>query len=344
MSFQKRRLLGGRPIHVGREERPTTPPADPAPAPASTRRPASRGARLHSRPASRGDGVPRPASRGEPSFGTPLPLCRVRSGSPPIPPSTDGLHRAIECQRQALRATALSPIPAASPGKLFASAPGQGIRGDTRPQLAQRMDEYIERELRLLAARQDDGLTESELGYERLNVFREALRIFVNASKTYSPVLDRILQEYEAFIRHLENVIESAGKDRRRLWKEFEVRQQLREEEMREELAAQKSKLARQGAELEKRRAVVEAGMERIQAELGEHQREVTRMHDQNLTLAHQIVDYRERASELEKELKHNDVWKERFHHMKREYDKAMERALPVPEDGGSPQKRSGGH
>jgi len=189
--------------------------------------------------------------------------------------------------------------------RLFAKSPGLGLRGVTKPKLAMQMEEHIERELRLLEAGHGEASTADgpDRGYQRLNVFREAFRMFINATKTYAPLLDRILLEYEEFIRYIETLIESAGKDRRALWKEFEVRQQLREAEIAEEAAMQRQAVQEQEQDLEKRKQEVNDMIREIQDELREKQLDLSRMQDTNITLAGQLVDYRERAAIADKAL-----------------------------------------
>eukprot|EP00756_Hemistasia_phaeocysticola_P047802 Hpha_TRINITY_DN22267_c0_g1::TRINITY_DN22267_c0_g1_i1::g.167174::m.167174 len=334
MLHEKRRSIGDLKLRVGglgdspAVEEPVAAQTPPQPRSALARSNRGRAASPQ-RPSSR---TSHPGSMGPSSFGSPLPASAIRGHVIVVTPkseSFDGLHRAVSCQQDVRRPAPLAPIPMPSGGaRMFIKAPGMGLRGVSRPKLAVQMEEHIERELRLLEAshgesNQGEG---SDRGYQRLNVFREAFRMFTNATKTYAPVLERILQEYEDFIRYLETLIESAGKDRRQLWKEFEVRQQLREAEIAEEAAAQRRSMYKQEEELRSRRQDVEDQIDHIQTELHEYQKELGRMHDQNLTLAGQLVDYRERAAIADKALHDAHVRLREKEQKEREHLAALDR------------------
>eukprot|EP01006_Ploeotia_vitrea_P025238 TRINITY_DN58100_c0_g1_i1.p1 TRINITY_DN58100_c0_g1~~TRINITY_DN58100_c0_g1_i1.p1 ORF type:complete len:895 (-),score=125.08 TRINITY_DN58100_c0_g1_i1:127-2811(-) len=189
-----------------------------------------------------------------------------------------------------------------------------------KPTLLVQMEHYVAREL--------DKLTEAlgcipQPSQERLQIFKECLGMFMNNFTVYAPLLERIMQEYDAFCLFLyrmeDNMIQEQ-KQQEEEWK-FHAQQQLsaaehrwlaREEELLNQIEAVKTKNKKLKETIEE---LTEAN-----DKLDSQNRED---HERNVLLSGSIVEYRlqhqqdekqvEKFEELEAELRtlkaqHNEI------------------------------------
>eukprot|EP01063_Lacrimia_lanifica_P028718 TRINITY_DN4242_c0_g1_i1.p1 TRINITY_DN4242_c0_g1~~TRINITY_DN4242_c0_g1_i1.p1 ORF type:complete len:438 (+),score=156.94 TRINITY_DN4242_c0_g1_i1:63-1376(+) len=161
--------------------------------------------------------------------------------------------------------------------------------------------------------------------YQRLNVFRQAFHMFLSVVPAYSPVLEMIIAEYESFIRLLEGKLKTPGKERQEAYKQFEAELDLRQAHMNSCIAAKDEEVVQKQAKLRVREQEVEADLANITAENHHLQQEIARLHDQNLTLSHNIVDYRFQTQKVEQQMKECEQLERRYERLKAEHQHLLE-------------------
>ena len=220
-----------------------------------------------------------------------------------------GMDLAAKVQEQEARLHPLRPLPRAL------------ATTTAKPKALEAMEAFIEAETTLLQSR-GEGNPGS---YERLNIYRQAFTMFTGAVKVYKPFLEGVVQEYENFITQLELRLDTPGKAKQEVFREFEAELQNIRIAMSAELVEKEDEVVRRQKQLDEREARFQEEVEKLSHENERLQQELSRLHDQNLSLAHNLVDYRFQSQKAERELKEAEQVERRYNKLQTEHQNLLD-------------------
>ena len=214
-------------------------------------------------------------------------------------------------------------------------------RPRTKPKVLERMEFYVENELKLITETNNNSIDLSSR-YSRLNIFRQAFHMFTPVVKPYTAILDGIISEYESFIRLLETRMETPGKEKKEIAKKFEAEVELMQSHMLHQLQTGNDELAKRQTALDEREKAIDIEIEKTKQENERLLGDINRLHEQNLTFANNVVDYRFQNQKVERELKEAEQYERNYRKLHLEHQMLLESIAsgvvtsPLPQNASS--------